>query len=392
MQTCIVLSAWLLYHVYDSWAQYPVSLFLASRQGWVTAREKAQEWQRRLREKQRDALVAAVVEFQKAQVFFMLAVQVACLIALKRPGSWEATSWQQFWNNIGILFVLAFAGCFPVLLTQLVLARTGGDATYMTVISTCCVIVSTATWSLSKHIVDDLTLNPKNDKYIGQQQLSLPQCADASPIKYCYTESWFYNTSVWTSKGIAMLVFCIVLQILLILHRTRIVPRKADSGESQRMSCLEWIRIKIYERGFWARYEVAMSNRSSSKWLRFVHNRHVTLHTLGKLLVLITEFFLVSFVCILIDDYTRLLRPSFYNVALDLHSWTLGQVISVSIWVPVLLQYLWLAFGKCCSTILYEFADTYNSWSRRRLRASLAEIISSRPEASEHTRATEHYL
>jgi hypothetical protein len=47
---------------------------------------------------------------------------------------------------------------------------------------------------------------------------------------------------------------------------------------------------------------------------------------------------------ILIDDYARLLLPTATtgNQALNFSDWTLGQVIAVAVWAPVLLEYIWI--------------------------------------------------
>ncbi|KAK3114975.1 hypothetical protein LTR53_006154 [Teratosphaeriaceae sp. CCFEE 6253] len=93
MQMFIVLSAWILFHFYETWAAWPLTAILMPLHGTRKASQLAQQVQNSIRaSKHTAALVAALDEFQKAQIFFMLAVQIAALIALHNPNYIQASS------------------------------------------------------------------------------------------------------------------------------------------------------------------------------------------------------------------------------------------------------------------------------------------------------------
>jgi len=91
MQTFIIITAWLAFHFYQTWAQYPMALTLMPFKGVRRASDLAADLQRHVAASHHtDALVIALGEFQTAQVFFMMAVQVASIIAIRNPAYVQA--------------------------------------------------------------------------------------------------------------------------------------------------------------------------------------------------------------------------------------------------------------------------------------------------------------
>ena len=80
MQSGIALAIQILFRVYTSWTYYIV-LALLWPLGRRRALEMAQECQENAR-KHLPALITASVEFQRAQCFFILAMQIAAQIFL----------------------------------------------------------------------------------------------------------------------------------------------------------------------------------------------------------------------------------------------------------------------------------------------------------------------
>lgn len=318
--------------------------------------------------------MSALVDFQKAQVFFMLAVQIAALIALHNPSYVEANSWQQLWNNIGILYNLAFGGCLPVLFSLFILRLMDKRSVYTLGVSLCCVAISTATWFLT------WDANPDPNTSISYTGPDLPACGGMiAPIKYCYDYGWFVNNSDATSKGKPMLVFCFVVQLCLILDQVALFPAGAatetcgkdnrlqwvpsvdvvalfpakEAGSCEKVNCFQWLRSRILQARFWASYEHAVDGRLA--WLSALHldtrerQERVMACTHSTILVA-TELTFVALNAVLITDYAHLLLPNDFQ-SLSLKDWSLGQVISVTIWVPVLLEYLWHATGMSQSAL-----------------------------------------
>ena len=89
MQSGISLAIQLLFRIYTSWTYY---IALALAWPWRGRGKKiAQQAQERAR-KHLPALISATVEYQKAQCFFMIAVQIAAQIVLS-SGDLEASEY-----------------------------------------------------------------------------------------------------------------------------------------------------------------------------------------------------------------------------------------------------------------------------------------------------------
>lgn len=77
MQVGIVAIAWLLFHIGHDWIFYSTYLFTRARKDVEDPLETARHAQDTVKEvKMFQALTRALTEFQKAQVWLMLAVQV----------------------------------------------------------------------------------------------------------------------------------------------------------------------------------------------------------------------------------------------------------------------------------------------------------------------------
>ncbi|EMC97936.1 hypothetical protein BAUCODRAFT_146537 [Baudoinia panamericana UAMH 10762] len=336
MQMFIVLSAWLLFHLYQTWAgmcgapnccPQPTALpkLYGSEHVPRTSHHSA-------------ALVSALVEFQKAQVFFMLAVQCAALIAIHNPAYVQSTSWQQLLNNLGILYDLAFGGCLPVLFALFIMRLAGKRSVYTLAFTCCCVALSATTWFLTFYIQLD------SDADIINPGRTLPACGggNVTPIKYCYSADWFYRNADATTKAIPALAFCFVVQICLILDQLLVFKVPTPEEPGRKGNCFDWLRHQILRWRMWESYE-----RSAKKYPRWTAAFRLDTgnHLLGLMqgtVLLGTECAFVALNIILILDYAHILLPNSFQT-LDLKAWTLGQVISVTIWIPVLLEYVWFA-------------------------------------------------
>ncbi|KAL8830012.1 MAG: hypothetical protein Q9191_001676 [Dirinaria sp. TL-2023a] len=80
-------------------------------------------------------LAAALVEFQKAQCYFMIAVQIAAMVTIS-DGRLQSTSLQQLYNNWVAVGVISGSGFLPVTFNLLCLQSTGKRSWYLTLLST----------------------------------------------------------------------------------------------------------------------------------------------------------------------------------------------------------------------------------------------------------------
>ena len=89
-------------------------------------------------------LTAAMTDFQKAQCFFTLAVNIAAL-ANKFNGGLSPVSLQQLFDNYSLLASVAISGCLPITTTLLALHMVDMISGYLLALSGCTVALSIAT-------------------------------------------------------------------------------------------------------------------------------------------------------------------------------------------------------------------------------------------------------
>lgn len=157
----LVLCFSLVWHLTEDWTEYIVGIYLLCRSFYVNtyARQQqqsvphentfdiAERVQQRVKNSRfRKGLIDCLVEFQKAQCWFVMAVQTACLVALWHPAYLAATSWQQLWSNFGVLSDLALGAGVTVVQSLLILRRCGSKDSYIFLISTAAVTLALAMW------------------------------------------------------------------------------------------------------------------------------------------------------------------------------------------------------------------------------------------------------
>lgn len=153
-----------------------------------------------------------------------------------------------------------------------------------------------------------------------------------------------------------MLAYCLIIQLCLILDVVFVFANPADP--TNKLNCFDWFRNFLLARKFWPTYErwaIASQHPRTLRYLRLDTAERI-LATSQSLCLFATELCLAALNIILITDYAHILIPNTYEI-LDKQSWSLGQVISVTIWIPVILEYFWLAARKCTASRLKE--DSY---------------------------------
>ena len=141
-----------------------------------------------------------------------------------------------------------------------------------------------------------------------------------------------------------MLVFCFVAQLCLILDQIMLFTVTPADGSSDKGNVFQWTRHRILQLGLWDAYERAVVHKFTWLSVLRLHTAESVLSTTSSFILFATE---IAFAClnvILITDYAHILLPN-SSQALNLKDWSLGQVIAVTIWIPVLLEYVWLVAG-----------------------------------------------
>ena len=158
-------------------------------------------------------LTAALTDFQKAQCFFMLAINIAAL-ANKANGGLVPLSLQQLYDNYLLLASVSVSGYLPVTATLLALHMVDMISAYLLALSGCTVALSIATavavgvFKPSRGDLNSIQAQAAKGTY--------DQCGKKDLTVYCLLDGYSdtNNTDVW-----GILAYCIiVLSYILAYH------------------------------------------------------------------------------------------------------------------------------------------------------------------------------
>ena len=224
-----------LFVIWWGWGVYYCCFIIHSvGHGHRAGKEYAQRVGAKLGNKRLPSIMSALIEFQKAQCFFMLAINIAAQIN-RGTGGFQPSSLQQLYNNYILIQAISISGFLPITLTLFTLHTVDMVSWYVTVLSVLTVGISVAT------LVDigDFSPTQKDMTYISQQAATggPSQCANTNLLVYCLNTlgSSYGNTPLYdsdaagpTNGAYSILAFCLVVLVLLILDQASVFKKLSD--------------------------------------------------------------------------------------------------------------------------------------------------------------------
>ena len=160
------------------------------------------------------ALTSALVDFHKAQCFFVLAINIAAQVD-RHKGGLEPQSLQQLYNTWVLIQTVSIGGYLPVTFTIFTLHLVDLVSWYLLLLTICTASVSIAT------SVNSGNFNP-SDADIRSVSLASSTngtiaCGGRVPGAWCYGPSttYYYLESGPSNGAFPMLVFCLIVLSLL---------------------------------------------------------------------------------------------------------------------------------------------------------------------------------
>ena len=150
------------------------------------------------------SLTAALTDFQKAQCFFMLAVNIAALVNKVNGGLLPGTL-QQLYDNYSLLASVAVSGYLPITTTLLALHMVDKVSGYLLVLSGCTVALSIAVVGA----IGIFKPSPRDLDSIRTHALQGPhQCGGVDLSVYClqYKTTIRSNHYVW-----GIMAYCVII-------------------------------------------------------------------------------------------------------------------------------------------------------------------------------------
>jgi hypothetical protein len=305
------------------------------------------------------ALTSALVEFQKAQCFFAVTLQIAALIVIPQ----YLTSSQG--KNQILLRLTAANGFSPIVLTLAHIDFLGGrNSWYLLFLSGVTFILGTATyWSTSPQI----TGGPINWLTTYENPAApLPSCGNVSPFAPCFVRNQFQDYNLWPkfqgvplyslTETVGLVVWVICLGIFLyrvtykichIRDNRKSISKHLSSFRTDFNNSFNALVLTIRSHKHGGRVVLLCSRLSATLRLPqfFAHGTKILVMsntwdyiqlTLGYL-SLVAQFITVIIVLVSSNNLTAT-------------QMTFGQIVALGIWVPVFLEYAYLEISKYIST------------------------------------------
>ena len=315
------------------------------------------------------ALTSALVDFHKAQCFFVLAINIAAQVDRTRGGL-EPQSLQELYNTWILIKTVSIGGYLPVTFTLFTLHLVDLVSWYLLSLTICAVSVSIATLvAIGNFKPSDADISSVSRAYSTQGPAA---CGQHTPGAWCYTPNDFsYDFESDPSSGAySMLGFCVF--VLFLLMAKQFGADEYISDVYRRQLRKYFLKDKYIERwhstwrkGFVAAWEVLRSwkprwtqsrwftkvTKTTSKGFRLcgLFNKAAiikdvkSLGSAGWLFVLFYATILGLYVYFLIQYCGDL--AWFANNGVST-SWTFGQIVAITVWAGPLCEYIHLEIRK----------------------------------------------
>ena len=272
------------------------------------------------------AILPAVVEFQKAQCYFMLATNIAGLV-VQTVGGLELQSLQQLYNTFIFIKVIAIGGYLPITFGLLILRMLKKLSWYVLALSIASVGV--AIGNLYKR--QDFRPNPDDLSYLRQQstQGGPSSCGNNNLLAWCYSrigvESYNFRATNGADGADNILKFSLVVLGLLIIEHFW------QSSDRTNRKIRDYLFRSCISRSDSSRFPG--SNRIF-RWLSRL--------TVPIIIVVFVAMYLYFFAVFAVDlDWFR--ENKIYDP-----EWSFGQIVALMVWAPPIFEYFWESFRKCC--------------------------------------------
>ncbi len=342
--------------LWHSWMFFIYRSALTLKHGIEKAHEKAR-WIRIENQKHLSRLTVALTDFQKAQCFFMVAINIAAQVVIWRGGL-QPNSLQQIYNTYVFIKVLAISGYLPITFTLFTLHIIGMVSWYLLALSVSSVALSVATLvTIGNFKPSTADLNDLASSYATGGPDS---CGNVQLGAFCYTpfdsqssSVSSFNTSAIGDAAFRMLAFCLVVLLLLVLEKAKFLQRP----KTQRL--MQWLFKKLAPfltmLAFLAERmrnacEYPMTQRIAQRTSDLWSSPYLHQDTgdTGAIRLCIGALFYMVFSCLYIYWFSIFARLLGWFAANQIYSttWNFGQIVAITVWAPPLCEFIYLELRR----------------------------------------------
>ncbi|KAL8865900.1 MAG: hypothetical protein Q9174_006624, partial [Haloplaca sp. 1 TL-2023] len=330
MQNGIALIAFGLLRLFDFWIYYLVLALFYCKQGAQGAQSTANRAREASFRYRVPNLIAALIEFHKAQCFFMIAVQVAATV-IARTGGFHAQSLQQLSNSYGAISLVPVCGYLPVVMTLLSLHGAGKNSWYLMGLSIITVVTAGVT-AFSTRRFDPSSVDLTYLQDVSGQWTS---CGNKNPTTWCLNpqdiQPFDYPGGIKHT-----FIFCIVVLAFLFLDKCRLFHKMWSKIQTIGNDHAADPKMSKQRTNTWRSTVSHLSAASSFHGASKINGQRRISNLLYGCVWILFLFFYCRIVYLLsrwINGQSGVVGPS---------SWTFGQIVGITVWVPSLIQYLYL--------------------------------------------------
>ncbi|RSM05202.1 hypothetical protein CEP52_006401 [Fusarium oligoseptatum] len=247
-----------------------------------------------------------LVEFHEAQCFFVISIEIALLYSASRVSFTGVTTRAALVLFSHLLSIIACLGAWPILLTQASLRRARLDSFYYLTLSTAAMLL--ALWASLEVVYPDF--DETRELLAGQNMIS--ECVSIMDV---------------SPPGMRH-VFLLLISLFWVPKLWELMSAK-----------ITWLRKKLKPS--------TKQRRKGTVWKRTVHIG------IAVVFFLATDGIAMTFIIFSLYDLRNL------RLELDLGEWSVGQVIAVLVWAPVISKYLYLIIFGVEKGFLYRISRAF---------------------------------
>ncbi|KAH8692516.1 hypothetical protein GQ44DRAFT_780108 [Phaeosphaeriaceae sp. PMI808] len=300
------------------------------------------------------AFITSLVDFQKAQCYYMMAIQIASKTTLHRNRA-EGTVAQRE-ATITVVLVVATLGVVAPTLILYCLCILENRSWYI-------LLLTVTTSALSFNVFFDPDISRIQDRFFTNPDNENARHNNTDPFSLCSIKltgrdpPWHGISTTWAFYLYGLVLLFFILDHILNLR----LPCAKD-----RSYLLPYIKVQRSLERF-------VAHLSKRKTAALVKPCGRTAYKLVRLLIFVG---MISTSFYILGQVTSSLY-SYYSANMVSHDWSFGQIVSVAVWIPVVVDWLQLSLRGMESGSEYRIPHPF--------RVKQADPSISRPATTSHS-------
>lgn len=182
LQSIISALGGFLLKTLTSWIYYILVAVLALPYGLPRAKKEAAAIRKAAVDGHLQVLLAALAEFQKAQCFFLIALEIAAQVVIRR-GFLDSANQSELRNTYAMINAISTSGCLPVAFMLFCLHTAGMESWYLSVLTVCTVVIATATGYLTGNFQPSAGAIAR----LNRTTSNFESCGHRTSVAFCHT-------------------------------------------------------------------------------------------------------------------------------------------------------------------------------------------------------------